>query len=287
MQISFDHVTFSYNTGTPGEQKALKDLSLEFDTRQITAICGITGSGKSTFARHVNGILKPNAGHVIIDGEDIHASKESLRRIRQRIGMTFQFPERQLFGRTVWEELSYTLEKQQVPEREIVRRIESSSELLKFDIQTLRKRSPFSLSRGEQRKLGMAVVLTLQPELLVLDEPTSGMDRANASRFFDVLRGLHDKKQHQVIFVSHDIELLLKYAEYLIILNDGHILLSGSPQQIIRDAEQLETSGISLPPVQRTLHLLHEKYPQFQIGVNSVDEAVEEVTKNIKRTCDY
>lgn len=281
MHITFDHVTFTYQARTLTGQKALKDISLEFDTGQIIGICGMTGSGKSTFVRHVNGILKPNSGRILIDGEDIHASKESLRRIRQRVGMTFQFPERQLFGRTVWEELTYTPEKHRIPENEIVRRIEAVSDLLKFDIRTLRDRSPFSLSRGEQRKLGIAVILTLQPELLVLDEPTAGMDRANAYQFFDVLRTLHHKKRHQVIFVSHDIELLLKYAEYLIILNAGEILLTDTAQQVINASDRLEAFGISLPPVHRTLHLLHKKYPQLNTGITSLEEAVEEVLRYI------
>lgn len=282
MKITFDHVTSIYNAGTCDEHIALKDIRIELDTRQIIGICGMTGSGKSTFIRHLNGILKPASGRVLIDGVDIHSSKDTLRHIRRRIGMIFQFPERQLFGRTVWEELSYTLERRQIPKQEIEQRIIFVCELLNFKLQQFRDRSPFSLSRGEQRKLGIAVILALQPELLALDEPTAGMDRTNAYQFLEVLQTLHHEKHYQVILVSHDIDLLLKYTENLIMLNAGEILLSGPPYHIINAAEHLEACGMSLPPVYRSLHLFQEHYPQFHSGVSSVDEAVEEVTKNVK-----
>ena len=143
MQIRFKHVTFIYNAGTPGKQVALKEIDLICDTTRIIGICGTTGSGKSTFIRHLNGILKPTSGQIMIDGEDLHQSKKTLRRIRQRIGMTFQFPERQFFGRTLWEELCYTLEQHHLPEQEIERRIFLAVEALHFDISHLRDRSPF------------------------------------------------------------------------------------------------------------------------------------------------
>ncbi len=283
MKITFDHVTSVYNAGSSDEQIALKNICLEFDTSRIIGICGIAGSGKSTFIRHLNGILKPTSGRMLIDGADLHASKDTLSRTRQRIGMTFQFPERQLFGRTVWEELSYTLARRQSSEAEIEARIRTACKLLHFNLEELRHRSPFSLSRGQQRRLGIAVILTLQPELLVLDEPTAGMDRAHAYQLLDVLHTLQQKQQSQIILVSHDIALLLKYAKHLIIFNAGTILLNGTPHQVLSRIEHLETGGLMLPPVYRTLYLLQKQYSQFHTGVTSVDEAVEEVVKNVKR----
>jgi len=278
MKIVYEHVTYRY---APKASQALKDVNLEFDTRQITGICGITGSGKSTFIQHVNGILKPNSGRILIDDEDIHSSQESLKRIRQRIGMTFQFPERQLFGGTVWEELSYTLEQRQIQKKEIERRIKSVSEFLKFDLQYHRNHSPFALSRGEQRKLGLAVILCLQPELLVLDEPTAGMDRRSSYQFLDVLQTLHRLNKLHIILVSHNVELLLKSADYLIIISKGEIALAGPLTEVISASEKLDTFGISLPPVNRVLHLLQERYPQINTGIISVSDAVAEVTRHI------
>lgn len=281
MHIVFDHVTFSYASKVSPFQPVLKDIELEFDTKHIIGICGTTGSGKSTFIRHLNGILKPNAGKVLIDGEDIHRSKTILRHIRQRIGMTFQFPERQLFGKTVWEELTYTLERRHLPAQEIEQRIFSVTEGLHFDIATLRHRSPFSLSRGEQRKLGIAVILTLQPELLILDEPTAGMDRAHAYQLLDLLKLLHRGNRAQLILVSHDFELLLKYTTYVIIMNDGRIELTGKPEELINKLEKLERLGIPLPPIYQTRQLVRQKYPQFSDNVASIHQVIEEVIRHI------
>ena len=277
MRIVFDHVTSIYHAGTSREQLALDDICVDVDSHRIIGICGMTGSGKSTFIRQLNGILTPHSGRIRIDDQDIHQSKDTLRHIRQRIGMTFQFPERQLFGRTVWEELSYTLEKHVLPESEIEQRILSVSHALNFDIQTLRHCSPFLLSRGDQRKLGIAVILTLQPELLVLDEPTAGMDRVNAYHLLDLLLTLHQRRDYQIVIVSHDLELLLKYAEHLIVLHHGKILLTEAKEQIINNAEMLQSTGFSLSPVYKTLYLLHQTNPKVHTTVSSVDEAIKEV----------
>ena len=278
MHIRFDHLTFAYPAETSGRRNALHDICLEFDTQRITGICGVTGSGKSTFIRQMNGILKPSAGRALIDGEDIHQSRAALRRTRQRIGMTFQCPERQFWGQTVWEELAYTLEKHRVPAREIDARVHAACQLLHFDLHALRTRSPFSLSRGEQRTLGIAVILTLQPELLVLDEATAGMDRSNASQLLALLQTLHRTHTHQVVFVSHDLDLLLTWAQYIIVLHRGEILLAGPVEQILQASQTLRDSGIRLPAVFRTLGLLREKCPQLKMNVNSLDEAVKEVS---------
>jgi energy-coupling factor transport system ATP-binding protein len=266
MKIVYDHVTYRYH---PQASPALQDINLGFDTSAIIGVCGRTGSGKSTFVQHLNGILKPGTGRVLIDGEDIHQSPEMLWRIRQQIGMTFQFPERQLFGRTVWEELAYTLEKRHIPEDEIVRRIETVSELLQIDLHQDRDRSPFALSRNEQRKLGIAVVLSLQPELLVLDEPTAGMDRQSARHLLEVLSRLHRHHNIHLMLVSHNLELLLAYTEYMIVLAEGKMVLAGTPVEVLKASEQLERFGVALPPVKRTLHLLQTHDTQMNTGGRS------------------
>lgn len=280
MQIHFKHVTFVYHAGTDDNQTALKNIDLTIDTTRILGICGATGSGKSTLIRHLNGILKPTTGQVCIDGENLHQSKATLRRARQRIGMTFQFPERQLFGRTVWEELAYTLEQHHIPAGEIERRILAAAQMLRFDIVRLRDRSPFALSRGEQRKLGIAIMLTLQPDLIVLDEPTAGMDRRNAVYLLDLLHSLHQEQQIGLILVSHELDLFIPYIDDLLVLHQGQIAFHGPVQQAIRSAELLEQNGLVLPPLQRTLVLLRKKFPQLCADVRSVDDAVAEIVRN-------
>jgi energy-coupling factor transport system ATP-binding protein len=280
MHITLDHVTYCYTRETP---PALVDVALAFDTSSIVGICGKTGSGKSTFVQHLNGILKPTSGRLINDGQDIHNSPNLLRTVRRRIRMTFQFPERQLFGRTVWEELTYTLKHHHLPLPEIERRVAIVAQSLKFDIDRYRDRSPFTLSRGEQRKLGIAVMLCLQPELLILDEPTAGMDRRNSLQLLTLLQQLHQQHNLQLILVSHDIELLLKYAGYLILMKEGKIAFAGTSADLLAKAEHVEKIGVELPPVYRLVHALQQQYPQLHFGDFSVDEVVEEIVKHIGR----
>ncbi|MCP4403133.1 MAG: ATP-binding cassette domain-containing protein [bacterium] len=277
MQIRFEQLSFRYKSAQPSERPALKNIDVEFDTRRIIGICGMAGSGKSTFIRHLNGIFKPTSGQVSIDGQNIQQSKSVLHHIRQRIGMSFQFPERQLFSKNVWEELSYSLERRGIAGEEAEQRIITVCKHLDFDIQTLRRRSPFTLSRGEQRKLGIAIALTLQPELLVLDEPSAGMDRANAYKLLELLKNLHRQQHAQLILVSHDLELLLKYAEHLIILREGELAFSASPHQLLNHPEPLEQIGIPLPPLYQTLQSLHQQEPALSCHTNSVHEAVQEI----------
>ncbi len=278
MKITYDHVTYRYQ---PDAVPALHDVSVEFDTSQIIGISGATGSGKSTFVQLVNGMLKPISGRVLIDLKDLHKSREFLRKTRQRVGMAFQFPERQFFGRTVKEELSYTLEYLQIPAEEIERRIESVSNLLEFDLQRHQNHSPFALSRSEQRKLGIAIMLSLHPELLILDEPTAGMDRASSAQLLDLLQTLHHHHKLQLILVSHNIELLLKYVDTLIVLAKGKIVFMGTPPEILTVSDRIKTFELSLPPVNRTLSLLREKYPQINPKVISIHDAIAEVVKYI------
>ena len=279
MQIRFEQLNFRYKSVSTSERLALKNIDIEFETRKIIGICGMPGSGKSTFIRHLNGIFKPTSGRVSIDGQNLHQSKSVLHQIRQRIGMSFQFPERQLFSRSVWEELSYSLERRGVNEKEAERRIFTVCDQLNFDIQALRQRSPFTLSRGEQRKLGIAIVLSLQPELLVLDEPSAGMDRANAYKLLELLKNLHQQDHAQLILVSHDLELLLKYAEHLIVLHGGELAFNGPTHHLLGSPDALERIGIPLPPLYRTLQLLHQRQPNISPYVNSVPEALQEIQR--------
>lgn len=273
MHITFDHVTYRY---APNEPPVLNDLTLQLDTVHLIGVCGRTGSGKSTFIQHVNGILKPTAGQVCVDGENIHASKQALHRIRQRIGMTSQFPERQLFGRTVWEELTYTLEYHKIPYQEQERRITEVCGWLDFDFERHHECSPFTLSRSEQRNLGIAVVLALQPELVILDEPTAGMDRAHAYRLLDTLQRLHCQGVCQVMLVSHDIEYLLEYADSLVVLETGTIAWEGSSRALIRSPQCLESTGIFLPEVYRRLQ---EQFPDLLTETLSLRTILQQIIR--------
>jgi len=264
MQITFDDISFAYPAAARTSPPiVLKHITADIRTDMLIGICGMTGSGKSTLIRLLNGILKPTSGRVLIDGEDIHQSKQTLQRVRQRIGMSFQFPERQLFGRTVYEELTYTLLQHRISPGDIDARIKAVASLLQFDIQRFRDRSPFALSRSEQRKLGLAVILSLRPELIVLDEPTVGFDRANAAHLLDLLNQMHQADHSDVILVSHDLELLLKYTGWLILLHEGRIAFSGTPQDLLAAPDILARIGLPLPPLYQLLQRLQTQSPSL------------------------
>ncbi|PID56558.1 hypothetical protein CSB45_11065 [candidate division KSB3 bacterium] len=279
MRICFEQLTFCYASAQPSERPALNNIDLEFDTDLMIGICGVPGSGKSTFIRQINGIFKPTSGQVLIDGQNIHQSKSVLRRVRKRIGMSFQFPERQFYGRTVWEELKLSLEQCGIDGRVAEHTIFSVCEQLDFDIQGLRRRSPFTLSRGEQRKLGIALVLALQPDLLLLDEPSVGMDRARAHAFMDVLKNVRQQTHTQLVLVSHDVELLLKYAEHIIILDQGEVAFNGSTSDLLKNPDPLQEIGIPLPLLLQTLQLLRQKKPHFSCQRLSAHEALREIQR--------
>lgn len=274
MQIVCENLSFCYS-GQHGQDKAaLQHLNLTLDTDVLTGICGTTGTGKSTFSRHLNGILTPTSGRILIDGADLHGSAEMLRRTRQRIGMGFQFPERQFFGRTVWEELRYVPEQRRLPQPELETRIAEVSALLGIDLAALRDESPFALSRARQRKLGLAALLVLQPELLVLDEPTAGLDRGSAHRLLEGLRDLHERKVCHVMLISHDLELLLQYADQLMLLHEGRLAFHGSVEEVLHQPERLTACHLSLPPVHRLLQLLRQHEPELSSAVRSQHDAL-------------
>lgn len=228
MKVVYEHVTYRY----PGSATAaLQNISLDFDTGALTGICGNTGSGKSTFIQHLNGLLQPTQGRMVIDGRDIHASATTLRQIRQQIGMTFQFPERQFWGRTVAEEFTATLTPRHLPSDEIERRITVAADWVGIDLANNRSRSPFSLSRSEQRRVGIAVILSLQPDVIVLDEPTAGLDRRNAQQLLTALQRIHHDEGVHVILVSHHLDLLRHYAAFLIRLHAGEVVFAGAPEE--------------------------------------------------------
>ena len=283
MQITFEHVSFRYRPRQGLPRLALADVCLELDTRRIIGVCGLSGSGKSTFVRHLNGLLKPDCGKVRLDGENVHHSAATLRRARQRIGMTCQFPERQLFAPTVSEEFALTFALRGVAPTEIDRRIRAVAAALHFDVARFAVRSPFSLSLAEQRKLGIAVILTLQPELIVFDEPTAGMDRANASRFLDVLRDLARRQQYQMMFVSHHIDVLFAYADDVLLLDQGKAIFFGAVAELLRQPAVLETVGLALPPVTQTIQLLRRAYPAIPPAIVTVDDAVQSICTHIPR----
>ncbi len=247
MQIAFEHVTFSYEQDAPC--RALNDISFTISSGECLGIAGPTGSGKSTLIRHLNGLLHPQSGRVLVDGDDL-ADVQVARVVRKRVGMVFQYPEQQLFASTVYDDVAFGprnfgLEKSQIDER--VRRALADVHLPFEDFYGA---NPFKLSGGEQRRVALAGVLACQPDVLVLDEPTAGLDPAAREDLLKLLKTFHDDGKDMVV-VSHITEDLVYLADHIMILEDGSVFTYGTPQEVLSDVGILEQVGLAAPLAQQ------------------------------------
>lgn len=258
MRIEVKHVTFFYGQGLPWEKKALDNVSLTVEEGEFVGVIGETGSGKSTLVQLLNGLLKPSSGEVLIDGVDIFKDRKLLPRVRFDIGLIFQFPEQQLFAETVFDDVAFGPRNLGLEPEEVTRRVEEA--LLKVGLNPLHfgSRSPFSLSGGEKRLVAIAGVLAIKPKVLVLDEPTAGLDPKGKKEILARLQLLHEKEKATIVMVTHDMDEIATLAEKIFILKEGKVALSGKPGEIFSQPELLEALGLSLPSIPKLLLALKE-----------------------------
>jgi energy-coupling factor transport system ATP-binding protein len=276
MHILIENLTHWYRSPFFPEHKALSDVNLEIQSKEIVAIVGATGSGKTTLIQHLNGLLHPTSGCVKIDSLDL--SKADLKKIREKVGLVFQFPENQLFEDTVFKDVAFgprnlKLEKSQVEER-----VQNALQLVGLEYIRFKDLSPFHLSGGEKRCVAIAGVLAMEPEVLVFDEPTVGLDRNGTSRIEQIIQTYH-RNGKTVIFVSHDMDLVAGLADRVVVLDHGEIRFDGSRDLLFQDGKILEMAGLALPQISR--YLLNLRKRGFPVRLNLYDR--EEVKKEIKR----
>jgi energy-coupling factor transporter ATPase len=247
-QIILHQVTHLYDRSLPTERKALDGISLKIDKGEFIGIIGPTGSGKSTLAQHLNGLLLPTSGEVLIDGQDTKHKNTDLKKIRQKVGLVFQFPEVQLFEETVYEDISFGPRNLELPEDEIEMRVKKSMERAGLDFGQFAHRSPFHLSGGEQRKVAIAGILALQPEILVLDEPTSGLDGKSTRDVKTFLKELN-LTGITIIMISHNMDLIAELVQKILLLVQGNLLAFCSKKDFFQDLERIKSTGLELPHV--------------------------------------
>lgn len=279
MSIEINQVTYTYMPGTAFERTALSKITLTIDEGVLTAIAGHTGSGKSTLVQHLNGILHPTQGSVLVDGQDLSAKDKTSITARRRVGMVFQYPEHQLFEETVEEDIAFGPKNLGLSSEEIARRVRRAMELVRLDYDTYRERSPFQLSGGQKRRAAIAGVLAMEPKYLVLDEPTAGLDPRGRDDLLQRIVRLHREKKMTVIFVSHNMDDIARLADRVIFMHEGRVLLDRPPREAFREKLALKTAGLEEP---ETVTLL-EKLQQRGLAVDTDAFTAEETARRIIR----
>lgn len=260
MSIKLTHIYHTYSKGTPFERLALNDVSLEIDKGEIVAIIGHTGSGKSTLVQHLNGLLKPDRGSATIDDIDITTKDAKAKNARQQVGMVFQYPEHQLFAETVFEDIAFGPRNKGFQEEEVNKAVREAMDFVGLDYETFAQRSPFQLSGGQMRRVAIAGVVAMNPDYLVLDEPSAGLDPRSRNAVFKEIMSLHQSRGIAIVLVTHSMEEAVKYADRLLVINAGKVLFDGKPAAIFKEhAAELVQVGVDVPQVYKLAALLRQK----------------------------
>ncbi len=247
--IKAENVNYIYQKGTPFERQALFDINLEIADGSLAALIGHTGSGKSTLIQLFNALVKPTSGRILVDGIDVTAPKADLRLIRRMVGLVFQYPEHQLFEETVYKDIAFGPTNMGLSEKEIDERVRKSAALVGLKEKHL-ERSPFDLSGGQKRRAAIAGVLAMEPKVLILDEPTAGLDPKGRDDILNTIKRLHEENSDMIIiFVSHSMEDVAKTAERVIVMNEGRIEMEGSVAEVFTQAERLQRIGLNVPQI--------------------------------------
>ncbi|NLB28642.1 MAG: energy-coupling factor transporter ATPase [Clostridiales bacterium] len=244
--IRTENIAYTYSAGTPFEQTGIRGIDFEARMGEYIGIIGHTGSGKSTFIQHLNGLLKPDSGKVLLGGADIHSSKEETVRARYRVGLVFQFPEYQLFEETVYRDIAFGPRNMRLPESEVDERIHEAARFVGLPEEMLPK-SPFDLSGGYRRRAAIAGVIAMRPQVLILDEPTAGLDPQGRDELMDNIDRYHAELGATVIVVTHNMEEVARRANRVAVFEDGEIAMSGTPKEVFRHGDRLHAMGLGVP----------------------------------------
>lgn len=273
MPIETKGLTYIYGEGTPYEKVAIHDINLKIEDKEFVGLIGHTGSGKSTLIQHFNVLLKGTSGTVLVNDQDVLSSNTSKASIRQHVGLVFQYPEHQLFELTVYKDVAFGPTNLGLSQEEINERVERSLRLVGLDESTYEK-SPFELSGGQKRRVAIAGVLAMEPEVLILDEPTAGLDPKGRDEILEQIRALHKEMGMTVILVSHSMEDVAKYVDRLIVMGKGEVQLDGPPKDVFKERDQLVDLGLGVPQVTELMHALAKKGIHIPETIITVEEAI-------------
>lgn len=255
--LAVNNITHTYSAGTPFEHKALQGVSFTLRRGEFLGVIGHTGSGKSTLMQHLNALLKPDSGEILLDGKSIWADKATTRQTRFRVGLVFQYPEYQLFEETVYQDIAYGPRNMGLAEEEIDRRVRESARIVGIS-QELLNVSPFDLSGGQKRRVAIAGIIAMEPELLILDEPTAGLDPAGREEILGNIEAYRKEKNAAVMMVSHSMTDVAKLADRILVMQEGKVAMDGVPSEIFAHADQLKQMGLDIPDITRVFLKLKE-----------------------------
>lgn len=281
MAIKAEHLTYVYGQGTAFEQYALKDVNFEIPDGQFVGLIGHTGSGKSTLIQHLNGLIRPTEGTVYYEGTDIHSEGYNLRELRSKVGLVFQYPEHQLFEIDVFSDVCFGPRNLGLEKEEIEKRARLALEQVGLD-KKYWEQSPFELSGGQKRRVAIAGVLAMDPKVLILDEPTAGLDPRGRDEILEEISQLHRERGMSIILVSHSMEDIARYADRLMVMNHGEKVFDGPPREVFRHYRELETMGLAAPQVTYIVHGLRERGVPIDQDITTVEEAREAIVKLLK-----
>lgn len=283
MSIKIENLKHVYNAGSPFESIALDGVNLEIEKGEFIGLIGHTGSGKSTLIQHLNGLLKPFSGKIYINGLDITDSSTSLTEIRKKVGLVFQYPEYQLFEETIYKDIAYGPSNLGLDEIEIDKRIRESMEMTGLDFDKLKDRSPFELSGGQKRRVAIAGVLAMKPEVLILDEPTAGLDPKGRDEILAQIKKLHDQTNITIILVSHSMEDVAKLVTRIIAMNRGRVEFCEPPTKLFKHGEKLKEIGLGVPKIVDLVTMLRQRGFEISEDIITLEEAKEAILKELRR----
>ncbi|MEA2021979.1 MAG: energy-coupling factor transporter ATPase [Candidatus Caldatribacteriota bacterium] len=284
MLIHLEDLCFTYSLNMPFEAEVLKGINLEIKKGEFVGLIGHTGCGKTTLIQHLNGLIKPTSGKIFIEGQDINIKGINLKKIRQKVGLVFQYPENQLFEETIYKEIAFGPQKLNLSAEVIDDRVREALKMVNLDYDTYAERSPFSLSGGEMRRVALASILSIRPKVLVLDEPTANLDPQSRNRILSEIVEIHKKYGTTVILVSHNMEKIAEIVKRLLVMHEGKIIMDDSPVNIFeKKSKQLIEVGLGLPQVTKCMHELKSKGKDVFTGVLTVQDARNEIIRKINK----
>ncbi|HHV26626.1 MAG TPA: energy-coupling factor transporter ATPase [Tissierellia bacterium] len=283
MIIKIENLSYVYNPESPFETKALDNINLEIENGDFVGLIGHTGSGKSTLVQHLNGLIRPTRGKIIIDGLDITAKETKLRTVRQEVGLVFQYPEYQLFEETVYKDIAFGPRNLGLDEGEIDSRVKKAMELVGLDFENMRDRSPFELSGGQKRRVAIAGVVAMEPKVLILDEPTAGLDPKGRDEILGEIQNLYKKEGITIILVSHSMEDIAKLVNKIVVMSGGQIAMEGTPREVFKNGKELEKLGLGIPQVTDFMRKFKSKGNPVSDDILTIEEAKVELLKYLRR----
>lgn len=282
MSITVENLTYTYSKGLPNETRALEDVSFQLEPGEFAAVIGHTGSGKSTLMQQLNGLLRPDSGKITVGEVCITDPSTKMTEVRRKVGLVFQYPEYQLFEETVAKDVAFGPKQVGMTGEELDRVVEESIRLTGLDYEEVKERSPFELSGGQKRRVAIAGVLAMKPEILILDEPTAGLDPSAHRDVLKLIRRIHRQERMTILLVSHNMGDIAELADRVLVMNRGRLVMNGSPAEVFARGKQLREMGLGQPPAMEFMERLKERLPGIDAAPLSIEGAAKEICRYLE-----